>query len=134
MPAAVLSTPAELLTKVPVATLMKQGDLRLAGDRLSFITHSGEVVLDAPVDEIHSVVPAATGIHVWHNTRCLRFAFKANRALAATWVATLTPLMGTPPEGLRVPAPWPRWMWMLAVVGGTAVLVMLVIALTKINN
>ena len=131
---AVLSTPAELLTKVPVATLIKQGDLRLAGGRLTFITESGEVVLNAPVDEIHSVVSAATGIHVWHNTRCLRFAFKANRALAATWVATLTPVTGSAPAGLRVPAPWPKWMWILAVIGGTAVLVMLIIALTKINN
>ncbi len=134
MPATVVSTPAELLTKVPIATLMKQGDLRLAGSRLTFTTFTGEVVLDAPIEEIHSVVPAATGIHVWHNRRCMRFAFRTNRALAATWVATLTPVMAPAPEGLRIPAPWPRWMWMLAVIGGTAVLVMLIIALTKINN
>ena len=77
---------------------------------------------------------AATGMHVWHNMRCLRFAFKANRALAATWVNVLTPVMGSAPAGLRVRPPWPKWMWMLAVIAGTAVLVMLIIALTKINN
>ena len=134
MPTAVLSTPAELLTRVPVTTLMKQGELRLSGNRLSFTTLTGEVILDAPIEEIHSVVPAATGIHVWHNAQCLRFAFRVNRANAATWVNVLTPVMGSAPAGLRVRPPWPKWMWMLAVIAGTAVLVMLIIALTKINN
>lgn len=134
MPNDVVSTPAELLTRIPVAALMKPGELRLRSNRLTFTTQVGEVVLDAPIEEIHSVVAAATGIHVWHNAQCLRFAFRANRALADTWVAVLTPVMGSAPAGLRVRAPWPKWMWMLAVIGGTAVLVMLIIALTRINN
>ena len=62
MPTAVLSTPAELLTRVPVTTLMKQGELRLSGNRLSFTTLTGEVILDAPIEEIHSVVPVEPAV------------------------------------------------------------------------
>ncbi|CAB4896956.1 unannotated protein [freshwater metagenome] len=134
MPTAVLTTHAELLAKVPVATFIKSGDLRLANDRLSFTTIGGEVLLDAPIDEIHSVAPAAVGLHLWHGSRCLRFAFRESRDLAASWITTLTPLVSAPPSTLRVPPPWPKWAWMLTVVAVTAMLVVAIIALTTLNN
>ena len=135
MNSAVVTTPAELLTRVPVTTFMKAGDLRLANHRLTFITSVGEVVLDAPLNEMHSVAPAATGIHIWHGDRCLRFAFRREaRQFAAMWLATLSPVVGSPPPGLRVAAPWPKWAWLLAVVGITAVLIVAIAVLTSVMN
>lgn len=131
----VVTSPAELLTRIPVTTLTKAGELRLAGERLTFVTSVGEVLLDASVDELHSVAPAATGMHVWRADQCFRFGFRGeNRHFAATWIATLTPLVGSPPVGLRVGAPWPKWAWMLAVLGGTLLLVVAIAALARLNS
>jgi hypothetical protein len=135
MNSAAVTSPAELLTRIPVTTFMKAGDLRLANHRLTFITVTGEVVLDAPISELHSVAPAATGIHVWHGHRCLRFAFRReSRQFAAMWLSVLTPIVGSPPPGLRVPAPWPKWAWLLAVVGFTVVLIVAIAVLTSVMN
>lgn len=135
MDSTVFTSPAELLTRVPITTFIKSGDLRLTQDRLMFTTTTSEVELDAALDELHSVSAAATGIHVWLGDRCLRFAFRGERRhFAAKWVSLLTPLVGAPPAGLRVPAPWPKWAWMLAIVGVSVLIVVAIAALTSLNS
>ena len=135
MNSALVTSPAELLARLPITTFMKSGTLRLANDRLTFTTDNGEVEFDAPLSEFHSVSLAATGIHLWHINRCLKFAFRGeNRHFAATWIATLKPIIGTPPVGLRVAAPWPKWAWTLALIGITLLLVAAIAALTTLNS
>jgi hypothetical protein len=65
----------------------------------------------------------------------LKFAFRGqHRHFAATWTATLTPLIGTAPLGLRVAPPWPKWAWTLALIGITVLLVAAIAALTTLNS
>jgi hypothetical protein len=131
----VVTSPAELLAALPITAFMKAGDLRLAGGRLTFTTEMGEVLLDAPLDELHSVAAAATGIHLWNKRKRLRFAFRgAHRDVAALWTSTLTPLVGVPPAGLRVPPPWPKLAWTFAVIGITLFLVAAIVVLTTLNS
>lgn len=126
MDPSVVVSPADLLARVPVAMLVKSGELRLADDRLRFTVPPGKVLLDAPVSELHSVARAVTGIHVWHNDKRLRFAFGKGNDRADAWVAALVPLVGRPPSGTHVRAPWPMWAWVLSLVG--AIVVILAVA------
>jgi len=118
---------AELLGTIPVPIMSKPGVLRLRNGRLTFTADDGEVKLDAPTHELHSVAVSASGIHVWHGSSRMRFAFgrgqgpgadarTANQETAKRWVASLAPMLGTPPSGARVRRPWPSWAWIAALV------------------
>ncbi|HEY4333194.1 MAG TPA: hypothetical protein VGM78_11515 [Ilumatobacteraceae bacterium] len=132
MDSSVVASPADLLATIPVAPLVKSGDLKLADGRLTFTSPGGVVMLDAPVAEVHSVAKAATGIHLWHHRTRFRFAFgKANPTRADSWVSTLTPVMGQPPAGLRVRRPWPSWAWVASMIG---VVIMLMAIATIIQS
>jgi hypothetical protein len=141
-----MATPAQVLPRVPVTLLMKPGELRLAEGRLTFRVGADEPVLDAPVAELHSVALAVTGMHVWHGPRQWRFVFpravttapgraQARRDppndTAARWVDVLQPIVGDPPVGVRVGAPWPRWAWTAGLVLTVAVIVAIVLLLSR---
>jgi len=120
-------SPAEMLGTIPLAVASTPGVLRLRNGRLTFTADNGEVILDVPTHELHSVSVAATGIHVWHGSSRMRFAFgrgqgtgadarRATQATAKAWVEALSPMVGTAPTGTRVRRPWPSWAWIAALV------------------
>lgn len=158
MPSSV-SSHAYLLAPIPLTMAMKPGQLQLARGRLTF-TSGHDVLLDAPVGELHSPAIAVMGLHVWHGTKRYRFALGRRDARAVTpkadgtamrtpdhlddaagpavvaqaWMDALGPLVGTAPAGLRVRAPWPRWAWMLGVIGLSLFFVAAVVVLVALKN
>lgn len=167
MKSTVVSSQADLLPAIPLAIMMKSGRLRLANDRLRFVTTDHDVVLDAPVSELHSVATAVVGLHVWHDEKRYRFALGARGAapvkqkasktaagptsrvlndrgelddhsgtkvLAAAWVAALAPLVGSPPSGLQVRSPWPRWAWIAALMSVSAFFIVAVIVVVRLKS
>ncbi len=159
MPSPVVSSHAYLLPPIPLTMAMKPGQLQLARGRLTF-TSGHDVVLDAPVRELHSLSVAVMGLHVWHGTERYRFALGRRDARALTpkadgtaartpdhlddttgpavvaqaWMNALGPLVGTAPDGLRVRSPWPRWAWMLGVVGLSLFFITAVVVLVALKN
>ena len=144
MDSAVIASRADLLPPIPFTVMMKPGQLRLADGRLRFTSKQHELLLDAPVAELHSVSQAAIGIHVWHGEKRFRFAL-GNRdrragavddvtALAASWVATLQPLIGNRPTGLTVRKPWPRWAWMVGILALSVFFVAAVVVVVRLKN
>ncbi len=118
MESSAVASPADLLATIPIAQIVKSGDLRLADGRLSFTSPGGLVLLDAPVEELHSVAKAAIGIHVWHRDKRFRFSFgKENPTRADSWVNTLAPMVGSAPAGQKVRRPWPAWAWLASLIG-----------------
>ena len=123
--------------------MMKSGELYLSGDHLRFTTGT-DVLLDAPVDELHSMSPAVIGIHIWHGEKRFRFALgnrdrrspaaEQSRAVTEMWMAALQPLIGVAPAGLTVRKPWPRWAWMVGVFALTIFFVAAVIIIVRIKN
>ncbi|HLM18001.1 MAG TPA: hypothetical protein VK549_09290 [Acidimicrobiia bacterium] len=118
---------AELLGTIPVPIASKAGVLRLRNGRLTFTSDDGEIALDAPTHELHSAAVSASGIHIWHGSSRMRFAFgrresagpdarRANQEIAERWVQQLAPMLGAPPSGTRVRRPWPSWAWIAALV------------------
>lgn len=156
---AVVSSHAYLLPPIPLTMAMKPGQLQLARGRLTF-TSGVDVLLDAPVSELHSPAAAVMGMHIWHKDKRYRFALGRRDAraltprsdgaavtmpghlddsagpavLGAAWIATLTPLVGSPRAGLRVRAPWPRWAWMLGIVGLSLFFIAAVLVLVAVKN
>ena len=138
-----VASAADLLPAVPFTVMMKSGELYLSGGRLRF-TMGVDVLLDAPVAELHSLAPAAIGIHIWHGAKRYRFALGsrdrrspiAERSAAVTsmWMVALGPLIGPVPPGVTVRKPWPRWAWMLSVVALTAFFIAAVIVIVRIKN
>jgi hypothetical protein len=64
------SCPASLLGKVPITLFMRDGNLKLEGDRLSFTTTRGKTLFDHPVAECHSVGPVSrVGLRIGHGDR-----------------------------------------------------------------
>jgi hypothetical protein len=134
---------AELLPAVPFTMMMKSGELRLAGDRLRFATDD-EVLLDAPLDELHSLAPAVIGIHIWHADKRFRFAlgYRDRRtggtddvaALTSMWLDILLPLIGVPPAGVTVRKPWPRWAWVLGVIALSAFFIAAILIIFRLKN
>lgn len=138
---------------------MKAGQLQLARGRLTF-TSGHDVLLDASVGDLHSVAMAVMGLHVWHGTKRYRFALGRRDARALTpkadgsalrmpdqlddaagpavvaqaWVDALGPLVGTAPAGLRVRTPWPRWAWLMGVVGLSLFFISAVVVLVALKN
>lgn len=138
---------------------MKPGQLQLARGRLRF-TSGHDLLLDAPVGELHSPSAAVMGIHIWHGTKRFRFALGRRDARALTpkadgsalrtpdqlddtagpavvaqaWMAALSPLVGAAPAGLRVRAPWPRWAWSLGIIGLSLFFIAAVVVLVALKN
>lgn len=70
MPDVTHATPASLLGKVPITLFMRDGTLKLEGDRLSFTTSRGKTLFDHPVAELHSVGPVSrVGMRIGHGDR-----------------------------------------------------------------
>lgn len=64
------SSPASLLGKVPITLFMRDGTLKLEGDRLTFTTAKGKTLFDHPVAECHSVGPVSrVGMRIGHGDR-----------------------------------------------------------------
>ena len=59
---------------------------------------------------------------------------RTNRRHRDAWVDLLTPLVGDPPPGLRVPWPWPTWAWYVAIVGITLAIIAVVTAITLLTR
>jgi hypothetical protein len=159
VPSTTVSSHAYLLPPIPLTMAMKPGQLQLARGRLTF-TSGHDVLLDAPVAELHSVSTAVMGLHVWHGTKRYRFALGRRDARALTpkadgsalrtpdqlddaagpaivaraWADALEPVVGAPPSGLRVRAPWPRWAWLFGVVGLSLFFIAAVVVLVALKN
>jgi hypothetical protein len=144
MDSAVVTSRADLLPPIPLTVMMKSGELRLAAGRLRFTTKQHDLLLDAPVAELHSLAPAVIGIHLWHADKRYRFAL-GNRdrragavddvaALTAMWIAALQPLIGPVPAGLTVRKPWPRWAWMAGIVALSLFFVAAVVIVVRLKN
>jgi hypothetical protein len=134
MVAAAVSSTAQLVPAVPIPPLAKAGLLSLSGDRLRFTTPEGGAVLDALVGELHSVSRSAMGVTLYHGDRKLRFAMRGDGIAAPTpdsWVEALRAVVGEPPAGLHVRAPWPTWAWVAALSG---VIVAILAVVTAING
>ncbi|MCU1393425.1 MAG: hypothetical protein JWM34_1853 [Ilumatobacteraceae bacterium] len=142
--AAAYASQADLLPPIPLTMMMKSGELRLAGQRLRFTDTKHELLVDAPVAELHSLERAVIGIHIWHGPKRYRFALGSRdrrtqsiaevEAITEEWITILQPLIGTPPAGLTVRKPWPRWAWMLSVVALSAFFVAAVVVLVRLKN
>ena len=159
MPSNTVSSHAYLLPPIPLTMAMKAGQLQLARGRLTF-TSGHDVLLDAPVNQLHSLAVAVMGLHVWHGAKRYRFALGRRDARALTpkadggalrtpdhlddaagpaivaqaWVNALGPLVGQAPTGLRVRAPWPRWAWLLGVMGLSLFFIAAVVVLVALKN
>lgn len=144
MDSAVVSSRADLLPAVPFTVMMKPGRLRLADGRLRFTSKDHELILDAPLGELHSASQAAIGIHVWHGQKRYRFAV-GNRdrhagpvddvkLLASTWVAALETRIGTAPPGLTIRKPWPRWGWLVGVLALSVFFVAAVVIVVRLKS
>lgn len=159
MPSIVTSSHAYLLPPIPLTMAMKPGQLQLARGRLTF-TSGHDVLLDAPVEELHSLATAVMGMHVWHGSKRYRFALgrrdaraltpradgsalrapdqlddaAAPAVVAAAWMGALGPLVASAPPGLRVRRPWPRWAWLVGVIGLSLFFVAAVVVLVAVKN
>ena len=159
MPSDSVSSHAYLLPPIPLTMAMKAGQLQLARGRLTFVSDN-DVLLDAPVADLHSPSVAVMGLHIWHGRKRYRFALGRRDARALTprsdgstlrtpdhlddaagpaavaeeWMEVLAPIVGMAPPGLRIRAPWPRWAWMLGVVGLSLFFIAAVVVLVSLKN
>ncbi len=92
-------------------------------DRLTFTTDDGQVLLDAPISELHSVGLAEMNgtLEVWQADRRHRISLApggvlagniigefAPQSIAMQWRDYLLPLVGDPPAGVKVKKPLSR--------------------------
>lgn len=93
------------------------------GERLAFIADDGEVLLDAPVSQLHSVGLAEMNqtLEIWQSDKRYRISLAPEgvlmgnivgefqpRTLAVQWHDYLQPLQGSPPPGVHVKKPLSR--------------------------
>ena len=117
--------------------------------RLTFVADNGEVLLDAPINELHSVgiTEMDRTLEVWQGDTRHRISLAPEgvylgnlvggfvpATLAGQWRDYLLPLVGTPPPGVRVKKPLSRAanIW-LGVVVALVVLVLLAVAMVLLG-
>ena len=120
----------------------------LPEDRLSFVADDGEVFFDAPIAQLHSVGLAEMNrtLEIWEGDKRHRVSlapegvlmgnivgeFQSN-SLATQWYDYLLPLVGSPPQGVKVKKPLSRGANIgLAFAIAFAVLVVVIIAVAML--
>ena len=120
----------------------------LAMDRLTFVADNGEVLVDAPISQLHSVGLAEMNrtLEFWDGDKRHRISlapegvlmgnivgeFQSN-SLATQWYDYLVPLVGSPPQGVKVKKPLSRGATIgLAFPIAFAVLVVVIIAVAML--
>ena len=112
-------------------------------DRLTFTADDGEVLLDAPISELHSVGLAEMNgtLEVWQASQRHRISLApggvlagnivgefAPTSIAMQWRDYLLPLVGEPPAGVKVKKPLSRAANIWLGVGISLVILIVVLA------
>ena len=83
-------------------------------------------------DAVNSINTSNSLVDVAVNAAQMPRALENDRRMRDSrdeWAAVLVPLLGSPPPGVKVRAPWPTWAIWLSVIGATLVLAACIIGI-----